>query len=57
MDIKNLSQLKKSLVPGTMFRIVDHCRPEVIGQLRIITEANTTGFYSTVPSTKRRLPA
>ena len=28
--------------------ILDHCRPECIGQIRNITLVNTQGFYSTV---------
>ncbi len=46
MVIENLSQLKKNLKPGSRFEIVEHCRPECVGQIREITLANTTGFYS-----------
>lgn len=44
--IQNLSQLKKKLKPGSRFEVVNHCRPECIGQIREITLANTAGFYS-----------
>lgn len=47
--IKNLSQLKKALTPGTVFEIVGHFRPERIGQERLVTLANTAGFYSIIP--------
>lgn len=33
---------------GTQLEILDHCRPECIGQIRNITLVNTQGFYSTV---------
>ena len=46
---KNLSQLKKALVPGAKFEIVAHCRPECIGQHRVVNIANTQGFYSIIP--------
>ena len=50
MIIKNLSQLKKALVPGVEFEILLHYRPECIGQIRRITKSNTTGFYSAIVS-------
>lgn len=46
--IKNLNQLKNTLKEGSRFEIIDHCRPECIGQLREITKANTQGFYSII---------
>ncbi|MDR2654524.1 MAG: hypothetical protein LBC56_00405 [Oscillospiraceae bacterium] len=48
MLIKNLSQLKKALVPGVKLEIVSHNLPECIGQIRRVTKANTSGFYSVV---------
>ena len=48
--IKNLSQLKKALVPGVEFEILQHNRPECMGQIRRVTKANTAGFYKTVSS-------
>lgn len=47
--IKNLNQLRRTLREGTQLEILDHCRPECIGQIRNITLVNTQGFYSTVP--------
>ena len=46
--IKNLNQLLRTLREGTQLEILDHCRPECIGQIRNITLVNTQGFYSTV---------
>jgi hypothetical protein len=48
--VKNLSQLKKALVPGAEFEIVGHLREESVGQTRRITEANTASFYSVIPA-------
>ena len=45
--IKNLNQ-RRTLREGTQLEILDHCRPECIGQIRNITLVNTQGFYSTV---------
>lgn len=47
--IKNLSQLKKTLKSGSQFRVIDHGRPECVGEEREVTYANTQGFYSIVP--------
>ena len=47
--IKNLSQLKKELAPGAKFEILEHTRPECVGQTREINIANTQGFYSIIP--------
>ena len=47
--IKNLAQLKRTLVAGTEFEITGHCCPECVGQRRRITVANTQGFYSIIP--------
>ena len=46
--IKNLNQLRRTLREGTQLEILDHCRPECIGQIRNIKLVNTQGFYSTV---------
>ncbi len=46
MDIRNLNQLKRAMKTCPKFEIVDHCRPECIGQIRRVTLANTQGFYS-----------
>ena len=46
--IKNLNQLKRALWPGMRLEIIDHCRPECIGQLREVTWDNTQGFYTKV---------
>jgi hypothetical protein len=48
--IKNLSQLKKALTKGAEFDVVEHCRPECIGERRRINYADTTGFYSILPN-------
>ncbi len=47
--IKNLNQLKRKMQKGTRFRVLDHCRPECVGEEREVTYANTQGFYSIVP--------
>lgn len=47
--IKNLAQLKRTLVKGAEFTITWHCRPEVIGERRLVNVADTTGIYSIVP--------
>ena len=48
--IKNLSQLKKQLMVGTEFEILEHCRKENVGQVRRISKADTQGFYSIIPA-------
>ena len=47
--VNNLSQLKKSLQRGAQFRVIDHGRPECVGEERQVTYANSQGFYSVVP--------
>lgn len=47
--IKNLSQLKKALIPGAEFEILKHARTECVGEVRKINIANTQGFYSIIP--------
>lgn len=46
--IKNLNQLKKAMKENPRFQIIAHCRKECIGEIRQVTQANTTGFYSAV---------
>lgn len=46
--IKNLSQLKKALKTNPKLKIISHCRPECIGEIRQVTLANTAGFYSVI---------
>ena len=48
--VKNLNQLKKVLLPGVEFEIVLHNRPECIGQIRRVTQANTAGVYTVIPA-------
>ena len=48
MIIKNLSQLKKALIPGAEFVIVKHFRKDNIGQRRAVNIARSTGIYSIV---------
>ena len=48
--VKNLSQLKRTLQTGARFRVIDHGRPECVGEEREVTYANTQGFYSIVPN-------
>lgn len=47
--INNLSQLKKKLIVGAEFDIVEHLRPECVGQRRKVNVANTVGMYSIIP--------
>ena len=47
--IKNLSQLKKTLKPGVSFTITAHWQHECVGEHRLVTKANTQGFYSVIP--------
>ena len=35
--IKNLSQLKKALKTNPKLKIISHCRPECIGEIRQLT--------------------
>ena len=42
--IKNLNQLKKAMKGNPRFQIIAHCRKECIGEIRQVTQANTTGF-------------
>lgn len=35
--IKNLNQLRRTLREGTQLEILDHCRPECIGQIWRLT--------------------
>ena len=46
--IKNLNQLKKAMKGNPRFQIIAHCRKECIGEIRQVTQTNTTGFYSSV---------
>ena len=48
--IKNLSQLKKALKAnsGMMFEILDHNKPERIGEIRKVTSVNSVSFTSRV---------
>ena len=46
--IKNLNQLKKAMKGNPRFQIIAHCRKECVGEIRQVTQANTTGFYSAV---------
>jgi len=47
--INNLSQLKKHFSNSPEFIIVNHCRPECIGEKRKVNLCNTQGFYSIIP--------
>ncbi|MCM1530411.1 MAG: toprim domain-containing protein, partial [Alistipes sp.] len=44
--VKNLAQLKRSIMPGIMFEITDHLRPECIGERRVVTDVSTVDFTS-----------
>ncbi len=44
--IKQLAQLKRALVKGTEFEIVDHCQKEHIGERRIVLKTTSQGLYS-----------
>lgn len=46
--INNLSQLKKAMKKGAKFRILDHTRPECIGEIRTVGAVQTNRFYSYV---------
>ena len=35
--VKNLSQLKRTLQTGAQFRVIDHGRPECVGEEREVT--------------------
>jgi hypothetical protein len=45
-----MTELKRILTVGAEFEIIDHCRPETIGEVRRINYANTQGFYTTIPA-------
>lgn len=46
--IKNLNHLKKQMKADVRIKIVDHCKPANIGQVRRITMVNGNCFYSVV---------
>ena len=46
--INNLSQLKKAMQKGAKFRILNHKKPECIGEIRTVNVVQTNGFYSYV---------
>ena len=49
MPIKNLSQLKRAMQEGRVFRIIEHyVKPEYSGQLRRPGRVQTNGFYSKI---------
>jgi len=48
-SINSLSQLKRVLQVGTKFKVIDHCRPELIGQIREVTKVQTNGIYTILP--------
>lgn len=48
--INNLSQLKKAFNNKIKFEVVEHCRPECIGQIRQVNVTQSNGFYSIIPS-------
>ena len=45
MEIKNLSQLKKALKDHP-FEIIQHCKPDYVGQVRIAQKMQSNGLYS-----------
>lgn len=47
--IKNLAQLKRTLVEGSEFEITGHWKAELIGERRRVNYADTTGIYTIVP--------
>lgn len=47
--ISNLSQLKKVLQKGARFLVVDHWKPELVGQLREVTKVQTNAIYTIIP--------
>ena len=49
MSINNLAQLKREIAKKREFRIIDHFRTDMIGQLRQPNVIQTNGFYSIRP--------
>lgn len=47
--VKNLAQLKRTLVKGAEFEIIVHARKEYVGQRRMVNAADSTGIYSIIP--------
>ena len=48
--IKNLSQLKKALVKGARFQIIEHfIFPERNGEIREVNVVQTNGIYTIIP--------
>jgi hypothetical protein len=45
-----MTELKHTLTAGAEFEIIDHCRPEAVGEVRRVSYANTQGFYTTIPA-------
>ena len=50
--IKNLSQLKKTLQKGVKFKINDHQKPNLIGQVREVNVVQTNSLYTIVHNDK-----
>ena len=48
MDINNLSQLKKELQKGKRFIVINHQKPELIGQIREVNKVQTNGIFTTI---------
>ena len=46
--IKNLNQLKLALREMPRFEIVDHWKPDCIGEIRRVVSINTVSLYSAV---------
>ena len=47
--VKNLAQLKRTLIKGAEFEIVAHARQGCAGQRRRVNVADSTGVYSIIP--------
>jgi len=44
--MKTLTELKRTLKPGTRIRCIENTyRPELNGKLRLVTRTQTNGFY------------
>lgn len=50
--VANLSQLKKALQKGARFRVLNHHKPHLAGQLREVRSVKTIGIYTFNPEDK-----
>ncbi len=48
MKINNLEQMKKALRKGVTFKVIDHQKPQCVGQIREVTITKKVGVYTAI---------